>query len=280
METILNKLNFFKSKKDQKQEMNILIQEIHDSFNKEGELLLKEAKEILSKISITKEDKNLAERLAQAGFHASPIIKEKEKKEKELKINNELAILIDHYNFYYPQNKFITADSVYKLCSKYNLIQGKVSQYIGSVPLGNLKHIENFKVRDEDKFYFKIFSYSDREEQVPYEQILKEKLDEEYKEEKAKEDYLKFSSSVSDERQYRSWLFSSSYKSLTRVKNTLEICAPRKDFILGDRQKIENKKIVDIPDPVVLYPVNGGYLIVTAWGIEAEDNLVKNSKHN
>jgi len=41
---------------------------------------------------------------------------------------------------------------------------------------------------------------------------------------------------------------------------------------------------IEIPDPVVLQPVffkgKKHYLIVTAWGIEAEDELVKNSNHN
>ena len=41
---------------------------------------------------------------------------------------------------------------------------------------------------------------------------------------------------------------------------------------------------IEIPDPVVLQPVffkgRKHYLIVTAWGIEAEDDLVKNSNHN
>ena len=34
------------------------------------------------------------------------------------------------------------------------------------------------------------------------------------------------------------------------------------------------------PDPVVLQPVNEGYLIVCAWGDEASDELVVNSINN
>ena len=36
----------------------------------------------------------------------------------------------------------------------------------------------------------------------------------------------------------------------------------------------------DIPDPVVLQPVKGGYLILTAWGDEASDPLVINENFN
>ena len=35
-----------------------------------------------------------------------------------------------------------------------------------------------------------------------------------------------------------------------------------------------------IPDPVVLQPVKGGYLIITAWGDEASDEIVVNQKMN
>jgi len=34
------------------------------------------------------------------------------------------------------------------------------------------------------------------------------------------------------------------------------------------------------PDPVVLYPVEKGYIIVTAWGDEASDPLVANEQMN
>lgn len=33
-------------------------------------------------------------------------------------------------------------------------------------------------------------------------------------------------------------------------------------------------------DPIILQPVIGGYLIVTAWGDEAGDNLVVNEVKN
>jgi len=35
-----------------------------------------------------------------------------------------------------------------------------------------------------------------------------------------------------------------------------------------------------LADPVVLQPVKGGYLIITAWGDEASDELVVNQKFN
>lgn len=49
-----------------------------------------------------------------------------------------------------------------------------------------------------------------------------------------------------------------------------------------DTLKVEwtKAKRVTFPDPVVLKPIKGGYLILTAWGDEASDELVVNQKFN
>ena len=51
---------------------------------------------------------------------------------------------------------------------------------------------------------------------------------------------------------------------------------------ISDLQLEEGYKLVKkhIPDPVVLQPVKGGYLIITAWGDEASDPLVINPLMN
>ena len=53
---------------------------------------------------------------------------------------------------------------------------------------------------------------------------------------------------------------------------------------LGLLKKVGNMfhlvKTVNIPDPVVLQPVCGGYLIVCAWGDEASDEIVVNQQMN
>lgn len=50
-----------------------------------------------------------------------------------------------------------------------------------------------------------------------------------------------------------------------------------KGLELTEGYKLEKKFI---PDPVVLQPVKGGYLILTAWGDEASDPLVVNQNFN
>jgi hypothetical protein len=64
------------------------------------------------------------------------------------------------------------------------------------------------------------------------------------------------------------------------VKTTpFKICAPIKDMDTSGMRLINNK-LVYIPDPVVLFPVELGYIIVTAWGDEASDENVVNADLN
>ena len=59
------------------------------------------------------------------------------------------------------------------------------------------------------------------------------------------------------------------------------ICAPLDDMKLKKNERINRYRTIErIPAPVVLKEVEGGYLMVTAWGDEASDELVINQKMN
>jgi hypothetical protein len=55
-----------------------------------------------------------------------------------------------------------------------------------------------------------------------------------------------------------------------------------KDQLNMKSARVQGHKLVDIikEDPIVLQPVKNGYLIVSAWGIEASDKEVQNPKFN
>jgi hypothetical protein len=55
-----------------------------------------------------------------------------------------------------------------------------------------------------------------------------------------------------------------------------------KDQLNMKNARVQGHKLVDIvkEDPIVLQPVKNGYLIVSAWGIEASDKEVQNPKFN
>ena len=58
------------------------------------------------------------------------------------------------------------------------------------------------------------------------------------------------------------------------------IAAQEEDFDTRGMYVKGHKLEMSIPDPIVLQPVKGGYLIVTAWGDEASDAAVVNEIKN
>ena len=63
-------------------------------------------------------------------------------------------------------------------------------------------------------------------------------------------------------------------------KPPFSICAPIKDFDTERLRIKDGYKLCEIPDPIVLQPVKGGYLVVSKWGLEASDGIVVNQQMN
>jgi len=178
----------------------------------------------------------------------------------------QLTEAVNYFSMKYPNNKFITEESVKKICSKYNLVYGTVDKYIGTVPNKNLAEIANFKIHDEDKACFRARTY--------------------------------ISNNWGWKNEVEITLMSyTMMKAITPTKNydphydieynecKLEIAAPVSDFNMRDYE-VKDFKLseIHIPDPVVLQPVlfknTKYYLILSAWGQEATDELVVNQKFN
>lgn len=262
---------------------NDIVKQIHDSFYTEVDKLLN-----LSKIknSLDTDKKDLikkCERLKVLGFTNTKEVKEAESEierlnylKKENEDKEKLIEAINYFSFKYPNYKFITEKSVKEICEKYNLVYGEIKYYNGSVPDENLKHMEDFRICEEDECYMfeesirglHIRGGSDSENiYVSFEEFKKEQpLTEDFQ--------------YTIQKMYRDYAIEKKYK-----KCSLEIVAPLKDFDM-DGMKINGNSIskIEIPDPIVLKPVifdnKKHYLIVTAWGIEAEDALIINANHN
>ena len=66
------------------------------------------------------------------------------------------------------------------------------------------------------------------------------------------------------------------------VTGTSLLIVATKDQLNMKNARVQGHKLVDIvkEDPIVLQPVKNGYLIVSAWGIEASDKEVQNPRFN
>lgn len=263
------------------EEQNKIVQEIHDAFYGEVDNLLKTTE---GYDTLTEEKQRLfdkCERLQSLGFWQS---KEVAEVRSEMLLNDrkrELAETIRYFSHKYPQYKFITEASVKNICKKYGLVYGDVNKYKGEVPEENLKHIEDFKVDENDECYF-----FEEETYTPYSEpskyvmnFSKSNLDSFIDKKGLVEDpetngfgFLKRKVEVEGES-----------KNFFKGKCRLEIVAPVDDFDVN-KSDVKDFSISHIPDPIVLKPViyDGmkHYLIVTAWGLEASDDLVVNERFN
>ncbi len=268
---------------------NQTITEIHETFNNAGEKLLKNALEILNADGTSIAEKS--ERLKKAGFTKSIEVQKWDK----TKITHELAKLIQHYQVHYPNNKFITEDQVKLICRKYNLVCAPTERYTGFVPETKLKLIESFSLNVGDAVadtikIKKAWNTGTWKPDFMFKSIGAKVLHDRIGLEFIPVDhpllYWSYSGKLFGVKSHVKSSDTQGYvEEFTRYDHsTLMICAPKKDMDLKGLQKVggvfQSFTTVHIPDPVVLKPCKGGFLIVAAWGDEASDEIVVNPTHN
>jgi len=243
-----------------------IIDEIHNEFDSSTERLLKEAKAILEQDVNTAKGEELAKlgfRMSKSTLEAKEVIATKQEKEK-------IANHIQYYRQHYPFNKFITEQEVEKICKKYGLLCGDVEYYTGDVPDNNLKEISSFKLMEQDCTKYKCDFYKSESSGHGWRYFLPSRNKE------GRYGYVKNTrwgnelySVENHEQEYH-------YE-----KPEFRICASVKDFDMTQMRVTDGYKLdKNIPDPVVLQPVNGGYLIISKWGIEGQDETLVNEKLN
>lgn len=235
----------------------VVIAEIHDAFDKSTDELLREAKKILAEA----QDTAKGEKLRELGFYSSKPSIEASYHISLKQKNEALAQSIEYFRTFYPNYKFINEERVSEICKKYGLVCGYAYWYKGDVPEKNLKELEQFSLRDEEKSIYKCAPYS-KEHPEYYGYFTP--------------DYIYGGGG----RTTFVAVLDTSTKEVT-VATPMKICAPISDF---NTQYMEVKNgyslEMNLPDPIVLQPVKGGYLIVTKWGLEANDESLVNEINN
>lgn len=257
------------NKKENTKQYSKEVLEIHHEFETAADKLLEEANIVLEQAK--KADITKVSRLEALGFKQANQVTELKPLLKQAELSKEQIELINYYKQNYPFNKFITEEQVKTICYKYNLVCGDVTRYKGFVPEKNLRQIEKFKVKNADNIITGTL-WGNGLERVKH-SITVQEYDNLRKKELIHDDVWCFAVDIGVKH----------YKYFDKLsKLELQICAPIKDMDtsgleLKNGYKLEKKFI---PDPVVLQPVKGGYLIITAWGDEASDQLVVNEINN
>jgi hypothetical protein len=229
-------------------ENEITVEMIHNDFFTMENFIFE-----LEKTEIDKDLKVKYQNLQELGVNYHNIFFHNYKEmEKSIKINNEIVDLQPKCQYYknkYPFYKLIDRYSIENLCEKYNLCLNVISEYIEEIPDKNLNEIIKAK-KNIDKTDL----------------IL--------------------------------WDVKSVYIASSDRLAEIMVIAPKNYFDRFRDEKInyvpkalrQNKKI---DDPIVLMPVKHNekkkldlreipklYLILSAWGPEANDELVVNEKLN
>lgn len=239
------------------------VKEIHADFDTAQDRIVEEALRIISRPHKELTDK--ADRLAALGFNRSKDAVIGRQVSDNFKSQHELLNLMNAYKQKYPLNKFITDTEVEKLCKKYGLVFGDADRFIGEIPEKNLAEIESFKLLEEDMqekisissfglISFPEFIFNSRG-------VLDIKRNPE----------LEYTGTTKD---------SKSEPKKETFKPAFKIVATIQDFDTRDMTLKGHKLEQNLPDPIVLQPVKGGYLVVSKWGDEASDEIVLNEKMN
>ncbi len=260
--------------------------EIHHEFQIASETLLMTAKSIIDEAST--KDVQKVNRLEKLGFKQAGQVTEIKPLMQQAELSKEQIELVKYYQREYPLNKFITEEQVKAICHKWNLVCGDVGRYKGFVPEKNLRDIEKFNLKNNEKgghiFISKegenIFLSDDDLTAYGKDFFKRNPTNGMYITGRDGEDIYGGNKFLTEKCHAR---FSHTrYLFVNRaIECVLQICAPVKDMdISGLELKDGYKLIKHVPDPVVLQPVKGGYLILTAWGDEASDENVVNQKMN
>lgn len=269
----------------------ITAKQIHDDFFGAEERLYVEAIGLSQGGLVTKTSK--AERLKKIGFGKAKPIKDNEEREEKRAVSGHMIKVIEYFRTYYPQHKFITEAEVKILCGKYGLLLGEVGNFIGDMPEKNLVDIEKFKLRKEDWKEKTVFEwYSAFGSMMTDEPERSEGLAQYFGSrragptaayESAIQQFLLQKQMLADymsvpKRYYTTGVdpFKETEKKKEYEQPAFKICAPKEDFETRGWEVKDGYRLVY--DPIVLQPVSKdgveGYLIVTAWGDEAADELV------
>ena len=278
---------------EKKSKYPTIVDEIHNEFFTAGDKILEEANGILAECKA--KDVQKGKRLASLGFTKALQAVQALEIESLLISTKEVAELVSYYSIHYPNNKFITESQVKQICEKYSLVCGNVSMYKGFVPENKLSLIENFKLKDKDIPFAEVICDKHRidgfdvsESNVLAGFLNKEDINDDWAIKTIENgSYFYFAGkSISSDKNRVKNSITQMYNNLwgyvkaQPFNKELKICAPLKDMEIPKGKEVRGYKIQDIPDPVVLQPVKGGYLILAAWGNESEDPIVINEQMN
>lgn len=222
--------------------------------------MLSEQQRVLSQAaSITAQaesKRDHAKRLLEMGFEGSA-----DALFDQIEAAQKNESLTDQYSFEYPGLKFIPKEVMTEVCKKHGLIIGRVDRYTGEVPEWALRQIEANR---------RHITYTKRPWLPAQWQFIG------MPEPGKRPESILWRHPVTGQT-----MWSKEFPAPVSVSN-LFIAAPRDQMRVLDGERVdENMTIQGIPqDPIVCLSVDGGYIVLAAWGEEGQDPGVFNADNN
>jgi hypothetical protein len=272
---------------------SVSVEEIHHSFLTAMDEILSSEK-IISEQSIDDDLLNLH----RFGFTQVKKIAKEKHKDTSKKITLSIIDRVKYYSQNYPQNKFITNEQLEKVCTSYGLVIGEPQDYLGDIPDRCIKEISRFKLMEADDLImfgdlgsYRRSYYSgprfvfENGKPVSKKYFLNE-LDsfiDKTTDETTKHRCRMLKDALSkNETAYvgDSFAHIGIHDTVGSSKNFMKIVAPVNMMDMKDK-KLDGVRVVnEVKDPIVLVPVDGGNLIVSLWGAEAEIEELQNPNLN
>lgn len=241
-----------------------LIAEIHHEFNTAADKAVVAAQKIINDSTETKAKKG--RRLQKFGFVQTREAQESLELDRLILQGHRELEAIKKHNMQFPLHKFILERQVVEICRKYNLVHGVVELFKGFVPEKNLLDIERF---NDLLMKQQTLQMKPRPDQTSIDWLDPFMID------------RRSGPRSQWDSQALMMMRQMQQQPAPSPRSGLSICAPAKDMDMRGMYVDANLKVQrHIPDPVVLHPVEHGYIIVTAWGEEASDPIVVNEKNN
>lgn len=227
-----------------------------------------------------------ADRLHALGFTQAQGADYKAKKQEA----ERLGALVVKYETEYPGLKFIHSEAMDRVCKKYKLTIGKPSNYTGDIPEWALKAIEDNKhlIRTWEEPIRQIFAWGTggvdwmQQAMMDRQQSLQRRMMNMWLPELGSSDAADAAHWTMDEASLIKPEIKKAPKSktTTRTLNNLMIVAPNKHMKAGVNEQKKGNRLVEVQDPIVCLDVEGGYIVLAAWGEEGSDPRILNPLSN
>lgn len=260
--------NFFKPQPKEKTLNRLeIVEEIHRKINSASDKSKAFTEEVMKRIDPAHAER--IEKMAKLGFGKSSTIKDELKTVEEYKVSMEKAKIIRHYETMYPY-KFILKEDMDAICKEYSLVLGPEKYYTGDLPTHAQNSILNFKLKEEDKLYWKGTA-----------KIIEAGI------EKSKAVFDKWEEITKDQYNHATDNGKNLIQNGKRTQyisndDYFLIAAPQSKF-QGEnlvKEGNEMKEVFYVDDPAALKTVKYGFLVVALWGTEAAIEAMRNEKMN